>query len=133
MAGGLNTKGRKPGVLEDMDKMTGKSIEQGAPEFVAERKKTMAQPERFGEVVEKLKERWKKDVYIEEAKAKGIRCPVLIVIGDRDYYSSVEGALEIYRTIPGSSLAVIPNCDHVGLILRPSVFQSTILPFLTQK
>jgi pimeloyl-ACP methyl ester carboxylesterase len=133
MAGGLNSKGRNPGVQEGMDKTTGKSLEQNAPEFVNERKKLMPQPERFGEVVEKLKERWKKEVYIEEAKAKAIRCPVLIVIGDRDYYSSVEGALEIHRTIPASFLAVIPNCDHVGLIQRPSVFQSTILPFLTEK
>lgn len=133
MAGGLNTKGRKPEVVESMDKTTGKSLEQNAPGFVTERKKMMSQPERFGEVVEKLKERWKKNVYIEEAKAKAIRCPVLIVIGDHDYYFTVEDAVGIHRTIPGSFLAVIPNCDHVGLIQRPSVFQSTILPFLTQK
>jgi hypothetical protein len=42
----------------------------------------------------------------------------------------VENFLRIYDLIPNSRLAIIPNCSHVGLILRPEMFSAIAIPFL---
>jgi hypothetical protein len=38
----------------------------------------------------------------------------------------------IHKLIPNSQLAIIPNCNHVCLILYPEMFSTLVLPFLLQ-
>jgi pimeloyl-ACP methyl ester carboxylesterase len=63
----------------------------------------------------------------EELKA--IKAQVLITLGDRDGVR-VEHAVEMYRLIPNSQLAVFPNADHLALWLSPDKVLPTIAAFL---
>ena len=60
-----------------------------------------------------------------------ITAHTLIVHGDRDPLYPVELALEIYRSIPGSALWVVPNGGH-GPIFGPlaAPFVETAIAFL---
>jgi len=60
-----------------------------------------------------------------------IQARTLIVHGDRDPLYPVELALELFRSIPSSSLWVVPNGEH-GPIFgdRAAAFASTALAFL---
>jgi pimeloyl-ACP methyl ester carboxylesterase len=63
----------------------------------------------------------------EELKA--IKAQVLVTLGDRDGVR-VEHAVEMYRMIPNSQLAVFPNADHLALWLSPEKVLPTIAAFL---
>jgi pimeloyl-ACP methyl ester carboxylesterase len=63
----------------------------------------------------------------EELKA--IKAQVLITLGDRDGVR-VEHAVEMYRLIPNSQLAVFPNVDHLALWMSPDKVLPTIAAFL---
>jgi pimeloyl-ACP methyl ester carboxylesterase len=130
MAGGLNSKGWSAEMKEERRKLTYDDLAKNAAEFVAERKKLMPEPDRFPELVERLKARWLADTFVEDEKAKAIKAPVLVVAGDHDETAGLERSVSVYRTIPGSRLSVFPNCDHVGLIFRPDLFQAIVIPFL---
>lgn len=51
------------------------------------------------------------------AQLNGIRAPVLLALGDNDF-TRLEHAAEMYRLIPGSKLAVLPNTTHMNIIER---------------
>ncbi|MEP7358414.1 MAG: alpha/beta hydrolase [Anaerolineales bacterium] len=59
-----------------------------------------------------------------------IRCPALIVIGDRDSMIPVGEALALHQFIRGSELAVVPAGNHSLPVLRPELFASLLLDFL---
>jgi pimeloyl-ACP methyl ester carboxylesterase len=60
---------------------------------------------------------------------KGIKAPVLVTLGDRDGVR-VEHAVEMFRLIKNSQLAVFPNADHLALWLSPEKVLPTIAAFL---
>jgi pimeloyl-ACP methyl ester carboxylesterase len=130
MGGALDKDAYRPGALTELNKLTLAELEKELPDLIASRKKIMPQPERYPELLEKLKTSWNEDVYIDLQKAKGIKCPVLSVGGDRDHYFDAAQFVNILKVIPGSQLAIVPNCGHVGLITRPDMFTALILPFL---
>ncbi len=101
-------------------------------EFIKNRKKLMPQPERWDEFLEKMKAAWLEPVWIPFQKAKSIVCPVLIIGGDRDEEIPVDQFVEVYRTIPHSELAIVPNSGHVNTMTNSTVFKSIILPFVSK-
>ena len=103
------------------------------PDFVKSRKALMPEPKKFNDFINKLKESWLQPIYVDKEKAAGIKCPVLIIGGDRDNYIKTEEFLRIYKIIPNSQLAIIPKCGHVGLILNPTMLTNIVIPFLTKK
>lgn len=130
MAGAIDTSSYKPGILEDLKNTTGDAYEQMVPELVKERKKLMPKPDSYNELIQKLKDAWLQPVYVEEQKLKEVKCPVLIVGGDRDEYMAVESFVRIQQLIPASQLAILPNCNHVGLLFYPEMVNLIVLPFL---
>lgn len=130
LAGGLDHYGYRPDALQNMKTQQFKEVENGARVFFANRRKLMPQPDRLGELFERLKKCWLKEVYVKKEKAESITCPVLVIGGDRDRYSEVERFIHSARLIPGSQLGIIPGCDHVGLLRKPGLFNEMILPFL---
>jgi len=60
-----------------------------------------------------------------------IRCPTLMLIGDRDS-APLEGAIQMYRGIKGSRLAVIPNSGHLSILDRPDLSSAVIEDFLKE-
>jgi pimeloyl-ACP methyl ester carboxylesterase len=58
-----------------------------------------------------------------------ICAPVMMMLGDRDS-GCVEPTLFMWRTIPGATLAVLPNSGHCINLEEPEVFNRLLLDFL---
>lgn len=60
-----------------------------------------------------------------------IKARTLIVHGDRDEFFPVNIPVEMYRSIPGSALWIVPQGDHVPIFgPRTRGFLDVVLPFL---
>ena len=64
-----------------------------------------------------------------DKEVKSIKAPTLIMMGDRDAVR-VEHALEMYRSIPKSQLAIFPAGDHFVLFMNADKVVSTLVSFL---
>jgi pimeloyl-ACP methyl ester carboxylesterase len=60
---------------------------------------------------------------------KSIKAPVLITLGDRDAVR-LEHAVEMFRLIPNSRLAVFPGGDHILLFTSPDTVLAPVAAFL---
>jgi len=61
-----------------------------------------------------------------------IKCPVLVLSGERDQNAPLATVIAAYQMIPNSQLSIIPNAPHpVFLVNFPAVWAS-VLPFLNQ-
>jgi len=63
------------------------------------------------------------------AELKTIKAQTLIMMGDRDGIRP-EHAVEMYRLIPNSDLALFPGGDHFILWTSPERVLFTLVPFL---
>jgi pimeloyl-ACP methyl ester carboxylesterase len=71
------------------------------------------------------------DVHFSPPELGRIRARALIVYGDRDPLYPIELALTLYRAIPASALAVLPNAGHGPIFLdRAARFTELALEFL---
>jgi pimeloyl-ACP methyl ester carboxylesterase len=59
-----------------------------------------------------------------------IDVPTLIVAGDADLRSPPDVAEEVHRSIPGSTLAVLPGLGHESYLESPAAFEGAVRPFL---
>jgi pimeloyl-ACP methyl ester carboxylesterase len=41
-------------------------------------------------------------------------------------------ALEMYQMIPNAELAILPNADHLGVIMKPETYIYIVREFLTR-
>jgi len=64
---------------------------------------------------------------------KKIKCPVLIVNGDRDIYFDVDHPIKAFNTIKNSALWIVPNTNHVPHIEKKEDFLNNIIRFLNLK
>lgn len=100
-----------------------------AKQLFESRKALMPQPERWGQCLSWLNKLYNDDFLSKETFTR-IKCPVLLMTGDRDNYHTVESLVSISKVIPGSRLSVIPGCHHVVFFCNfPAVWES-IKPFL---
>lgn len=107
------------------------SLMSQARSLFEDRKKLMPQPERWGQCLTWLNGLYNNDFLSKETFAK-IKCPTLIMGGDRDDYHNVDGILAASKMIPGSQLSIIPGCSHVVFFCNwPAVWES-IKPFVTK-
>jgi pimeloyl-ACP methyl ester carboxylesterase len=60
-----------------------------------------------------------------------IRCPTLVVVGDRDELTPPELAKEIADGIEGSRLVVVPECGHLSTIEQPEAVNAALIEWLT--
>jgi pimeloyl-ACP methyl ester carboxylesterase len=75
-------------------------------------RKLMPEPERWNESLRMLNDLYNNDFVSTETFEK-IKCPVLVMAGDKDDFASVEKVVRCYKQIPGASLSIIPACGHV--------------------
>jgi pimeloyl-ACP methyl ester carboxylesterase len=68
-----------------------------------------------------------KDISVDTMR--GIRSPALVIVGDEDVMRP-EQAVEEYRLIPHSRLAVLPGTDHMSLTSRTAWLTPMINEFL---
>jgi len=131
LGGLLDSSGYRPTALEELKHLTGDDCEKMLPDLVKSRKALMPDPIRYNDLIDKLRESWLQPVYVDKEKAAAIKSPVLIIGGDRDDYIKTEEFLRIFKIIPNSQLSIVPNCDHVGLIMNPTLLPNIVIPFLT--
>ena len=68
---------------------------------------------------------------ITEKDLQKIKCPVLIISGDRDAIK-LEHSLKIFYNIANSNLFVMPGATHYGTVEKPELFNLVLLDFLNK-
>ncbi|MDQ0592321.1 pimeloyl-ACP methyl ester carboxylesterase [Chryseobacterium ginsenosidimutans] len=63
---------------------------------------------------------------------KAIRCPSLIMAGDKDVIKT-EHTVKIAESIPKGQLAIIPNSTHSVVVEKPELFNSLVMDFFDDK
>ncbi|MEO6722398.1 MAG: alpha/beta hydrolase [Ferruginibacter sp.] len=97
--------------------------------FFASRLALMPEPSRWKECLTKLNKLYNED-YLSKETFEKIKCPVLVMAGDRDDYSSTEAVVKVAKGIKNAQLSIIPNCHHVVFFCNfPAVWEA-IQPFL---
>jgi len=66
---------------------------------------------------------------ITEKDLQKIKCPVLIMSGDRDAIR-LEHSIKIFNNIVNSNLFVMPGATHYGASQKPELFNLVLLDFL---
>ena len=68
---------------------------------------------------------------ITEKDLQKIKCPVLIMSGDRDVIR-LEHSIKIFNNIANSNFFVMPGATHYGTIEKPELFNLVLLDFLNR-
>jgi pimeloyl-ACP methyl ester carboxylesterase len=100
--------------------------------FVAGRKAIMPRPEEWPRFFELLRASLLQTPDLTPAETAAIRCPVLIVGGDRDFYNPVSVFHRVHGRLAGSRLIILRDADHVQSLVRPDVLRNHVLPFLAE-
>lgn len=91
----------------------------------------MPEPQRFQEFLTRFS-----DFYAQVAVGKElfstIKCPVLVMAGDRDQFISVQRVVNAAQMIPNSQLSIIPNCSHTVFLENFPAVWASVVPFLKQ-
>jgi len=61
-----------------------------------------------------------------------VRCPTLVVWGDRDAIIPVGHAEEYAKLIPGARSLIIDGTAHIPMVERPRTFNHELLGFLSE-
>src|SRR5687768_473125 len=97
--------------------------------FFEKRLALMPEPKRWNESLSKLNKLYNED-YVSTETFEKIKCPVLVLNGDRDDYQTLENVVKCTKAIPHSQLSIIPGCHHVVFFCNfPAVWEA-MLPFL---
>ncbi len=69
--------------------------------------------------------------HITEKELQQIKCPVLIMSGDRDVIR-LEHSIKIFNNIPNSNFFVMPGATHFGSVEKPELFNLVLSDFLNR-
>lgn len=97
--------------------------------FFTSRLALMPEPQRWNEALLKLSKLYNEDYMSTETFSK-IKCPVLVMSGDRDAYHSVEDVVRCAKAILNAQLSIIPGCHHVVFFCNLPAVWEAINPFL---
>lgn len=59
-----------------------------------------------------------------------ISSPTLVIWGEHDRSYAWEQVQQLWRSIPGASLAVVPGCAHAVHLEKPDIFNALMIEFL---
>ncbi len=117
---------------EEKFNYTAASLLKNDSSFFAGRLKLMPEPNRWNEHLLKLNKVYNESYMSVETFSK-IKCPALVMNGDKDDYSSINSFINCARAIKGSQVSIIPGCRHVIFYCNfPAVWES-MKPFLNIK
>ena len=91
----------------------------------------MPQPDRLQEMFTKLGNMYN-NLTLDKAFFEAIKCPVLLMAGDRDPGNPPERVVSTAQMIPHSEISIIPNCTHPVFLENFQAVWSCVVPFLTQ-
>jgi pimeloyl-ACP methyl ester carboxylesterase len=83
-------------------------------------------------VFEKTKRLWLNEPNIAKEELAKISASTMVMAGDRDAIPT-EHTLEMFRSIKGGQLCIIPGTTHFLLSQKPDLVNRAILDFLTAK
>lgn len=69
--------------------------------------------------------------HITETDLKKIKCPVLIISGDRDVIR-LEHSLKIFYNITNANLFIMPGATHYGSVEKPELFNWVVSDFFNR-
>jgi pimeloyl-ACP methyl ester carboxylesterase len=75
---------------------------------------------------------WRQEIYVPHEKVEKIEAKFLIVIGDRDLIT-LEHGVEMYHSIDGSELLVLPNTGHMTFWDKPKIMLEFAKEFFKQE
>ncbi len=129
IGGNLGTYDMTEESKNEIKQLSAEMMEKNMPDFVTSRKKLMPQPELFGKFVTSLLKVWNQTHYMEEATFRQIKCPMLLVAGEKDV-TPIERYVIMHRMLKNSQLAIVPGSDHIVLYRKPKLMNEIILPFV---
>jgi len=97
--------------------------------FFAGRLKLMPEPQRWNESLAMLTVMYNTD-YMSKESFEKIQCPVLLMNGDRDGYSSLDEFIQCAKYIRDARVALIPGCHHVIFFCNFPAVWASLQPFL---
>jgi pimeloyl-ACP methyl ester carboxylesterase len=130
IGGSLGVYGERLSYLEDDFTLTPEQLEKDSPDFVAGRKKLMANPEQWNQLIRGLAVMYSAPVAVRQDEIKSIAIPTLIMAGDRDDYTRLDHFIDIYHLLPKGQLAFIPGCGHVVLNCKADLVIKIVSGFL---
>jgi pimeloyl-ACP methyl ester carboxylesterase len=93
-------------------------------DYFKKRVNNMPEPDRWNESLILLNDLYNNS-FVSQETFKKIKCPVLVMSGDDDKFSSPEECVAAHRYLPDSQLSIIPGCGHVILYCNfPAVWES---------
>jgi len=132
IGGSLGVYGETLPYLEDGFTLTPEDLNKQVPDFFAARRKLMAHPQQWADLVHGLAEMYKEPVAVRQDEIKSIAIPTLIMAGDRDDYTRLDHFIDIYRLLPKGQLSFIPGCGHVVLNCKPALVIHIVSNFLQE-
>ena len=87
---------------------------------------------RQSDLSEKIKKLWLTQPTFSIEDLKKIKCPSLILIGDRDG-TYLEHTISLYRNIENAELSIIPDASHAVLDEKPKLVHAIMEEFLKSK
>jgi pimeloyl-ACP methyl ester carboxylesterase len=87
-------------------------------------------PTHFPVVLEKTKRLWLNEPKIRTQELAKIGAPTMVMVGDRDSIP-IEHTLEMFRSIKGGQLCIVPGTTHFLMSEKPDMVNRAILEFLT--
>lgn len=85
-------------------------------------------PEVLPQIIKKAYQVWMSEPNIKLAKLRKIKCPVLVLAGDDEPFTS-QMTWQMYEMIPNGRLAVIPGASHNLVNEKTKLMQSIIKDF----
>jgi pimeloyl-ACP methyl ester carboxylesterase len=89
-------------------------------------------PAHFPVVLEKTKRLWLNEPNISREELARLSAPTMVMAGDRDAVP-IEHTLDLFRSIKGAQLCIIPGATHFLLSEKPDAVNGAILEFLGAK
>ena len=99
-----------PEGIAEAKALSGEGLAKAMPDFVADRKKLMPQPERWTEFVDRLKTLYLSPVYLNRERLRTVPVPFLLVQGEHDPYASLGDLCPAVSDVPSR-----PDRHRAGL------------------
>lgn len=93
--------------------------------------KLMPEPERLEEMFAQVSNCYSKAT-VGKALLGAIKCPVLVLAGDRDQGNTVERVVNAARMIPKHQICIIPNTTHTVFLENFAAVWASVEPFLKE-
>jgi len=133
VSGLFNAKSQSPEDLKWIRSLTPESFRKLMPGLVRRYDEVSPDgPAHFPVVLEKTKRLWLNEPDITREELAKISAGTMVVAGDRDSIP-LEHTLELFRSINGAQLCIIPGSTHFLMSEKPDAVNRAILEFLAVK